>query len=329
MPHEIDPAATAATMPRAARFRRSAHSGRLARRIVWLTFLLGVMVVGFAVLDAAPDGESVSLRLAIGMTIVVVVTVAVAVGLVVASRRRRALENAWYESTFGGDEDRVLATLDRRYLADLAATATDMPRSADVAFGTVAYRYPYLPDHVIHSLLVRARGWSGEAITAPVERATMPATSSRGWFARIAAGTDYASRRRLRSVARVGSVVVLVSGVLVFFPLSSVAESAVLQCVGVLLVVLAAALFVANHLWSTIWIPRTDYLQVYGNDPERVLDAESADFARRVAEAAGDGSESIFPAAVSVHERFPMLVGFDSVDVVRAAQRRVGRRVVP
>jgi hypothetical protein len=303
-------------------FRRSATSGRRAQRIVALVFGIGAAVTAFAVLDAAPDGESVSLRLAIGMTIVVGVTVAVAVGLVVASRRRRALENAWYESTFGGDEDRVLVTLDRRYLADLAATATDLPRSADVAFGTVAYRYPYLPDHVIHSLLVRARGWSGEAIQAPTGPIDVPGSPTRGWFASLATRSDYAGRRHLRSVAKVMSFAMSIGGVLTFFPVASIAESAVLQCVGVLLVILGAALFVAGHHWSTIWIPRTDYRQVYGNDPERVLDAESPEFARGLAASAGDGSGSIFPAAVLAHDRFPMLVGFDAVDVVRAAQRR-------
>lgn len=145
----------------------------------------------------------------------------------------------------------------------------------------------------------------------------------RGPLARLAERTNPASRQRLRTAAKSAAIALLLCGVVVFFPIASIAESALLQAAGVLLVVLAGAVFIANSLWTSVWIPRADYRQVYGSDPDRVLDSESRAFAESLVDAAGDGSESVMPAAVLVHSRFPMVVGFDAVDVVRAAQRRL------
>ena len=144
----------------------------------------------------------------------------------------------------------------------------------------------------------------------------------RGLLARLAERTNPASRQRLRTAAKSTAIALLLCGV-VFFPIASIAESALLQAAGVLLVVLAGAVFIANSLWTSVWIPRADYRQVYGSDPDRVLDSESRAFAASLVDAAGDGSESVMPAAALVHSRFPMVVGFDTVDVVRAAQRRL------
>jgi hypothetical protein len=307
---------------RAGPVRRSGTRAQFGLRIVGVVFAVGIMIAVFAMLDVAPDLDAMLLRLSLGIP-AAAVAVAVAIGLAVRAARLAAVEREWYADAFGSSEERVLETLDQRYLVDLASLATTAPRSADLAFGTIAYRYPYLPDPVVGSLVARARERIGETIPAPIAATPVPPSPSLGFFARLAGRTSSSGRQRIRSTAKAVSIIALVVGVLVFFPLASIAESALLQCTGVLLVAASAGLFALNSHWSSTWIPRADYREAYGSDPERVLDAGSPAFAAQLVDAAGDGSMPVFPAAALVRSRFPMVAGFDAVDVVRAAQRRL------
>ena len=303
--------------------RTSALRAARGRQLVGITFAAGVLLTATRLVTTAPEVPAMLLSLAAGISVSIAIAAGVAIAVAISLARRRALERQWFQSAFSGDVERVLGTLDRRYLVDLVGLASPAKRSADLAFGTVVYRYPYLPESVVLEVLARAETWIGSTMETATDPVTVAASPERGMLARLATGSTDTDRHRFGSAARFAAIVLLVTGIITFFPLASIAESAWLQAVGVGLVAASAGLFVAYRRWTDEWMPRAAYRDRFGSDPERVVDDGGDDFCARVAAAAGDGSAPLFPAVLEVVSDYPMVRGFDAADVVRAAQRRV------